>query len=175
MLMFLAAEGPNGFWYGDLNEVIWGTIAFLVLLVAFVMKGVPLIKETMEEKASSIEAELNAADQAKAEASAQAAELESQVGDADAEGAEMVAEARKTAAQLEVDMKAKAEADAQALRERGTAEVETMRRQAEADLQAEVSALSLGAAEAVVDKNLDPNTQRDLIEGYISDVAGMGS
>lgn len=173
MLGLLAAEAPNGFWYGDINEVIWGTIAFAVLAVLFVWKGVPLIKEALVHKASSVEADLAAAETAKAEAAEKAAALASQVGDADADGRAVVAEAHQTAERLEVELKSKADADAVALKARGEADVEALKRQAEADLTAEVSALSLGAAEAVVDANLDSDTQRSLIEAYISDVAGM--
>ena len=43
--------------------------------------------------------------------------------------------------------------------------------QAIADLRGEVAQLAVGAASAVVNKNLDPATQTQLIEDYINQVA----
>ena len=43
--------------------------------------------------------------------------------------------------------------------------------QAMADLREEIAQLAIGAAETVVQRNLDPDTQVQLVEDYINQVA----
>ena len=56
------------------------------------------------------------------------------------------------------------------MRERAAADIEAAKAQAIADLRAEVAALAIGAAEVVVQHNLDASTQTQLVENYISQV-----
>ena len=60
------------------------------------------------------------------------------------------------------------------LRQRSQHEIEVAKQQAIADLTNEVAALAIGAAEVVVQRNLDHDTQVRLIEDYINQV-GTGS
>ena len=78
------------------------------------------------------------------------------------------ADAEATAAKVEADLIAKGESEAKAIRHRGGGDVEIARRQARADIQAELARLSLGAAEAVVGESLDDAAQADLIDQYIA-------
>ena len=55
-------------------------------------------------------------------------------------------------------------------RARAAADIEAAKAQATADLRNELAQLAVGAASAVVGKNLDPATQSQLIEDYISSV-----
>ena len=67
MIGIFAAEGPNGNWIpGDPNELYWGSAAFLIIAVVFVMKGVPAIKAAMKATSAKVEGELAEAEQAKA-------------------------------------------------------------------------------------------------------------
>jgi F0F1-type ATP synthase membrane subunit b/b' len=50
------------------------------------------------------------------------------------------------------------------------ADIEAAKAQATADLRGELATLAVGAASAVVNKNLDPAAQTQLIEDYISQV-----
>ena len=62
------------------------------------------------------------------------------------------------------------QAELAAMRERAAADIESSKAQAVADLQAEVARLAIGAAEVVVQHNLDPSTQTQLVENYIAQV-----
>ena len=57
-----------------------------------------------------------------------------------------------------------------AARERAAFDLATTRSQAQADLSGELSRLSLGAAEAVVETSLDEAAQQRLIDDYINQV-----
>ena len=70
---------------------------------------------------------------------------------------------------------AKADAEAEAIKERAAAEIAAARARATADLQAELGAKALEAAEAVVRENLDDAAQVDLVEAYINGVGTVRS
>lgn len=169
----LAAEGPNGnFIPSDINELYWGSVAFGIILVIFLWKGVPAIKAAMQARTARIEDELAAAKAAKADAEAELATLSGQLGDADAEAAKIIAEAREQAAKLETDLAAKAESDIADTKERSTIEIQAQRDQALSDLRAAVAEQARAAADAVVRSNLDDaSTQSALIDDYISQLA----
>ena len=158
--------------FPELNEIIWGGAAFLILLVVMVKKGFPAVKGAMDARAERIQADLDAAETAKSDAQAIQADYEARLADAKGEAARLFEEARTTADQLKVDLTSRAEADVVEMRERATADIEASRQQAIADLRAEVAGIALGAAERVVQSSLDEDAQRRLIDEYIDEVSG---
>lgn len=170
-LLIASEEAGNGFWLPhDINEVIWGTLAFIIVIGLLVWKAGPAIKTALAARPERIAAELEAASSARADAEARSAEVKTALADSDNEAARIIAEGEVTAKRLSTDLMARAESDAQLIRDRASAEIATARRQAQADLAGEISRLALGAAEQVVHSNLDDSTQQSLIEGYISQV-----
>jgi F-type H+-transporting ATPase subunit b len=171
MFAALLAEKGNHWWLPhDINEVIWGTIAFLIVIGLLVWKAGPAIKTGLAKRPERIKGELDVAAANRAEAEARLADVKSAVADSDKEKERIVAEARETATKLTADTIARANSEAAAIRERAVTELASARRQAQADLTAEVSRLALGAAEKVVASNLTDSTQQSLIESYISQV-----
>ena len=79
-------------------------------------------------------------------------------------------EARQTADEMKRDLQARTEAEIAEMRARATGEIEAAKTQAIADLRGEVAALAIGAAEQVVERNLDRDTNVALIESYINQV-----
>ncbi len=176
LALLVAEEGEhhaNNFWYGDINEVIWGTVSFLILFAAFLKWGVPAIRKAMAGQREGIAEQIETAETQRAEGEAKLAEYRAQLSDASSEADRIIAEAREAAEHLKVDLAQRAERDAVELRARAEAEIAAARDQAVADLRSEVSALALGAAETVVQRNLDQDTQVALIENYINDVGAQ--
>jgi len=171
MLSIFAAEGPNGLQLAsDINEVIWGSVAFFVLLALVVWKAGPAIKAAISGRTDRIREELAAAEAERADAEANLTAKAADVPDVSVEQRRIRAEAEETAARLKTDMAAKATSDAAALVTRANSDVATQRSQALADMREEVARLTRDAAEAVVTDNLDANAQSDLIDQYISQV-----
>ncbi|MEM9201661.1 MAG: hypothetical protein AAGC53_08375 [Actinomycetota bacterium] len=172
MLNLLAAEGPNGRWLpSDVNEFYWGAAAFTVIVVLFVMKGLPAVKKLFADQTAAVEAEFADAAKAKADAEAELASLQASLGDADAEAAAILDDARAQATKLEADLVAKATSDIAEAKERSQLEIAAQREQALADLRIAVAEQARTAADAVVMSNLDDATQSALIDDYISAVA----
>lgn len=172
-LLILAAEegAENGaILPHDINEVIWGSLAFFIVVFLIVWKAGPAIKGAWTGRIERIEGELGDAATSRSDAEGRLADVQARIADADAERQRILAEARQTAESLRAQLVAKAEADAEELKVRAAGDVEGAKQQVLSDLRAEVSSLALGAAEAVVSANLDATTQAELVEAYIRDV-----
>jgi F0F1-type ATP synthase membrane subunit b/b' len=61
------------------------------------------------------------------------------------------------------------------MRERAAADVEAAKAQAVADLRREVTTLAIGAAEVIVQRNLDRPAQEQLVDNYIAQVASRAN
>ena len=175
LLFASEAHEPNGIVLpSDINEVIWGTIGFLVVFTLIVWKGGPAIKGMWNARIERIRSEIEAAEAARTEAESKLAKVDSDIANADTERRRILDEARETAASVKAQIISKAATDASDLRARGLTDAEGAKSQATSDLQAEIALLALGAAEKVVANSLDTQTQAELIESYIQKV-GAGS
>jgi F-type H+-transporting ATPase subunit b len=173
-LLLLASEKPNGFLLSsDLNEVIWGSIAFFIILGLLIKFGGPAVKNGLTGRTERLAKELDDSAAAKSEAQTKLADVQHRIADAGNERQRILDEAATTAASLKALLPAMPAADAAELVPRATADVEASKGQALADLQADAASLALGAAEAVVNRNLDAATQTDLIESYITQVGAQ--
>ncbi|MYJ14937.1 MAG: F0F1 ATP synthase subunit B [Acidimicrobiia bacterium] len=162
-------ESPNPI-LPETTEIIWGGIAFVVLLGLMQWKLFPAVKRSMDRRAEKIRGDLDAAETARTEALEVKASYEAELADARAEAGRIIDAARADAEGVRADLIARAEAEAAELRQRSDLDVEAAKRQALSDLQSEVSAIVIGAAETVIGRNLDHDTQVQLIESYIDDV-----
>jgi len=163
-------ESPNPI-FPERTEIIWGGLAFVILLALMYWKLFPPVKNLMEQRTQRIQDAIDDADRQRAEAAEVKANYEAELADAKAEAARIVDEAREQAGAVRADLQARAEADIADMRERAAADVEASKRQAIADLQSEVSDIALGAAEAVLGRSLeDPEMQRQLVDDYIARV-----
>jgi len=154
----------------DINELIWGSLAFFLVVGLLWWKAGPAIKGAWNGRIERIEGELKAAEQVRLDAEAELAAVRERIANADAERARILSEANETAASLKAQLIERAGAEAAEVSARAAADVEASRSQAMADLTHEVSALAMGAAEQVVRSNLDADTQQQLVEAYISQV-----
>jgi F-type H+-transporting ATPase subunit b len=156
------------------NELIWGTISFVVLFFLLWKFAWPGIKTGMAARTERIRTDLDAADEAKADAQHLLDDYKAQLADAKNESARIIEEARQTADGLKHDAEQRLQTELADLRTRASADVEAAKTQAIADLRSEVATLAIGAAEIVVQKNLDRGTQVQLIENYINQVGARG-
>jgi F-type H+-transporting ATPase subunit b len=157
------------------NELIWGTISFVVLFLLLWKFAWPGIKKGMEARTERIRDDLSAADTAKSEAEQILEEYKVQLADARNESARIIEESRQQADALRRDQEQRLQTELAAMRERAAADVEAAKQQAVADLRRDVSTLAIGAAEVVVQRNLDRPTQEQLIENYIHQLASRSN
>jgi F-type H+-transporting ATPase subunit b len=151
-------------------EMLWGSLAFLIVLGVLVKFAFPTLKKTMAARTDKIRSDLDGAASAKAEAEEELANYRAQLANSRNEGQQLIETARADAERVRADLIARAEAEAAEVKARAGEDIRLATERAQADLQASVKDLSIELAEKVVERNLDPETQRALIDSYISQV-----
>jgi F-type H+-transporting ATPase subunit b len=158
------------------NEIIWGGLAFVVLLLVMWKYALPPVRNMMKQREDRIRDDLERAEQARTEAEGELANYRRQVADARAEAARIIEEARQSADEVKRQIQAQAEADAGETRTRAQEDIRLAGERAQSELQGRVAELSIELAEKIVERNLDRDTQLALVESYIGQVGnGNGS
>ncbi len=147
----------------------------MVLFALLYKLAWPGLKKGLEARTERIRADLDAADGAKADAERVLNDYKAQLADARSESARIIEEARQAADALRRDQEQRLQAELAQMRERAAADIEAAKRQAVADLRDEVAQVAIGAAEVIVQHNLDRDTQMRLVESYIEQVASRSN
>lgn len=156
------------------NELIWGSISFVILFGVLYKFGYPAIQKGMADRTERIRTDLDRADTAKNEAEAELARYQAQLKGAREEATRMRDDARAEMEQYKTQRRAEIDAELNEYRERSKAEADAAKSQAMSDVKSEVAALAIGAAEQVVQKSLDRETNVALVERYIDSVDARG-
>jgi F-type H+-transporting ATPase subunit b len=167
-------EAPNPL-LPETNEIIWGSLGFIVVFIGIWKFGLPQIRGAMNARTEKIRGDLQAAEDQRSEADQVLADYRAQLNDAKTEAGRIIEEARQAADQIKRDQEARLQAELAELRSRAVADIDDAKARAMTDLRDEVAALAVGAAEAVVQRNLDGATQTQLVEDYINQVAAQRS
>jgi F-type H+-transporting ATPase subunit b len=154
------------------NEIAWGSAAFVVLLFAVWKFGVPAVKNMEQAREDRIRGDLESAETAKTEAEAEKAQYLAQIADAKNEAGRLIEEARQAAETVRADLIARAETEANDIRARAQADIANQRNQAMAQLRTDVASLSIDLAGRIVERNLDSDTNRQLVDSFIDQVGG---
>jgi F-type H+-transporting ATPase subunit b len=163
------ARSISWLWPAD-AELIYGTIASLLIFGALFKFAGPAIKQAMAARTERIQNELDESTAAQAEAEAEAAQIRQAAGDIDAERQRLFAEADAQAEQLLADGRARLEAEVAELEARADADIAGAAGRVGDELRAEISRLAAAAADRLVADGLDDATQQELIESYIAEV-----
>ena len=152
------------------NEIIWGSLAFLVLLVAMWKWGVPAVKNMEQAREDRIRNDLETAERTRIEAETEKANYDSQLADARNEAGRIIDEARQSAETVRRDLIARAEEEANEIRARATADIANQTNQAMTQLRTDMANLSIDLAGRNVERNLDDATNRQLVDSFIDQV-----
>ena len=177
--VLLAAEeegghtGPANPIVPDTNELIWGTLSFLVLVLLMWKFAFPAVSKAMENRTNRIRKDLDDAERLKSEATTILDQYTAQLQDAKNEANRIIEEARQTADQLRRDLMARAEAEVAELRQRNADDINAAKERTLADLRTQVAEIAIAAAERVVERNLDRDTNAALVDNFISQVGAQ--
>lgn len=176
--LFLAAETeeePSGIdlILPDPAELLWGAITFAVVAFVLTRMAFPKLREAVEKRERAIREANEAAERERQEAQREREEYRRQLANARAEANRVIEDARGQAEQVRRDIIAKAEKDAEAIVARAQEQIEAERTRTIQELQGTIANLSIQLAEKVVGRSLDGGAQRDLVDSYIREVAGM--
>jgi len=148
-------------------ELIWGLVAFLLLLGIMYKLVFPKATQVLDDRAAAIQGKMEEADAKLVEAEEARRNFDAQIGDARGEANRIIEEAKQTAESLRRDIIAKAEAEAASIVQSAQSELAVERDRALQELRTQVGALSVELASRIVERELDPTTHQALVDEYI--------
>jgi F-type H+-transporting ATPase subunit b len=149
------------------NELIWGAVAFAILLFLMYRTVFPQVTKLYQERRSNIEGKLEEAESERDEAEQLLQRYRERLAAAEDETQRILEEARANAERIRRDLLAKADADAERRLERATETIRAERDQAIRQLRGEVGTLAVELATKVVGDSLDRDRQLRLVDQYI--------
>jgi F-type H+-transporting ATPase subunit b len=153
----------------EIDELIWGVIAFGILFFALSKFAFPALRKGLEAREQAIRSELERAEQARLEAETKREEYDRRIAEARSEADRIVREATEQTEVLRRERLEKAEDEARQLIEKARQEASQERDRAFAELQRTIADLTLDAAQRVIEQELsDPAAQRRLVESFIA-------
>jgi F-type H+-transporting ATPase subunit b len=173
-VLVLAAEEKNPI-LPDAAELIYGTIAFLLVFAVLAKFAFPAINKMLAERSGKIQGDLEKAEEARTQAQTELADYREQLVGARDEANRIIEEARKTADQLRRDLAAKAEQEAQATVVRAQEEIRAERDRVFQELRGQVGEIAVELAGRVVGRSLDASAHERLIDEYIDEVSSSGN
>jgi F-type H+-transporting ATPase subunit b len=177
MLLAKAAESdPTRVVLPATDELIWGAIAFFVLLFLLARVAFPRMRTMLASREQAIRAELERAEQARLEAEQRREEYDHRLADARSESDRVIREATEAAEGVRRDRIAKAEEEARQIIDKARQDAGQERERAFADLRSQISDISIQAAQRILGKELsDPGAQRQLVDQFIAQAAATGN
>jgi len=149
------------------NELIWGAVAFFVLLFLMYRTVWPQVNKAYQDRRANIEGKLEQAEKERAEAEKLLERYKERLAAAEDETQRILEEARANAERVRKDLLAKAEADGERQLERARQAIRSERDQAIRQLRGEVGTLAVELATRVVGESLDRERQLRLVDRYI--------
>lgn len=151
--------------------IFWQLVGFLGLLFILIKFAWKPMLAALEERESSIENALKAAETARNEMAHLKAENEKLLADARLERDTILKKAQDASVKMIDDAKAEAVKAGALMIENAKAVIETEKKAALADVKTQVAALSLDVTEKLLRKNLSGDqAQKDLVDGFIKEL-----
>ena len=155
------------------NELIWGTIAFLILLVLMYRTVWPSVDKAFKDRRDNIKGKLEQAEREREEADQLLEQYRRRLREAEDETQRILEEARTNAERVRRDLLAKAEADSGRELDRARQAIRAERDQAIRQLRNEVGTLAVELATRVVGDSLDRDRQLRLVDEYIDELGNQ--
>jgi F-type H+-transporting ATPase subunit b len=157
----------------DFPELIWGFVAFSILMAFMFWKVFPTLNATLDERGARIQGQIEQAETVRGEAEQLRTQYEAQLADSRAEANRILEEARAQAERLKADQLARAEEEAGQIRARAQEEVAAERGRLVSELRGQVAAISVELAGRIVQRELDETQHRALVDQYINELSGL--
>lgn len=154
-------------------ELIWGAVAFTVLMAILGFLVFPRLNQALDERTARVQGQIEDAEAVRGEAEQLRRQYEEQLAGAKDEAQRIIEEAREQGERIRSDAQTEAEREAQQIRARAREDAEAERSRVVQDLRNQVASLSVDLAGRIVERELDEQRHRDLVDSYIDNLSGM--
>jgi F-type H+-transporting ATPase subunit b len=150
--------------------MFWTLVIFVVLFVILSRFAFKPLTKAVEEREHRLAELLEGAKRDRDEAARVLADQQKALDATRADAQRVIAEARTTGEKLRNEMLEQTKQQQHDLLERARTEIDNERKRAIADLRREAVELALAGASKVIERNLDDQTNRKLVEGFLASV-----
>lgn len=166
-----ALKADNSLLIPALPDLVWGSLAFIAVLVVVIWKFVPRMNAMFDARADAIEGGLKRAEEAQAGAQQALENYTAQLAEARAEAARIRDAAREDAKKIRAELVEQATADAARIVANAQTQIEAERTGALVSLRAEVGTLALDLASGVIGEALDDDTRATAyVDRFLADM-----
>ncbi|MGT2424746.1 F0F1 ATP synthase subunit B [Amnibacterium kyonggiense] len=153
-LVAAASESKGSLLIPELPDLIWGTVGFVVVLLAFIFIALPRLNKLLDARSAAIEGRIDEAKHAREEAEHILEQYQQQLAEARTEAGRIREAAREDAKRIRADLVEQAQAEAARVVAQARTQIQSERDSAVQSLRAEVGSLALDLASAVVAEHL---------------------
>lgn len=154
--------------------MFWTLVIFVVLLVVLSRFAFKPLTAAVEAREKALEEAITSAKRDRDAAAQLLAEQQRALDATRADAQRVIAEGRTTAEKLRNEMLVQTKQQQHELLERARTEIDNERKRAIADLRREAVELALAGASKVIERNLDDQTNRRLVENFLASVPADG-
>ena len=148
----------------------WVLIVFIGLFVILKVFAFGPILKSVEAREQALEDAINAAKRDREEAATLLAEHRAKLDALHGEGQKIIADARVAAERVRSELVEQAHAEQASMLARARQEIESEKTRAIAELRREAVDLAIAGASKVIEKNLDQDANRKLVESFLASV-----
>lgn len=169
------AAPKGGLLSPNVGLMFWTLFIFAILLFVLSKFAYPKILEAVEARDRAVEEAMAAAKRDRDEAAALLAEHRRQLEAARDEVQKLMTNARADGEKVRADVIEQAHKEQQQMLERARAEIISERDRAIAELRRETVDLAVRAASKVIERNLDVEANRAVVESFLASIAPAGT
>lgn len=153
--------------------IFWTAVTFLLLLVLLKKMAWGPILTALDERQKGIQAAIDKAQKANADAEAILAKNKTALAKAEAESERIIKEGREYAEKVRSEIVEKANTEARKLTDAAKAEIEMEKQRALTALREEVADLAVKGAEKIIRQNLDAQKQKAVVASMLDDLTSL--
>ncbi len=155
----------------QVNLMFWTLIIFGLLFFILKKYAFPAILGAVEAREKALEDAIEGAKRDRDDAAKLLADHKAQIDGARNEAQKVIADARAVAEKMRSDLLDRTKAEQQELLERARRDIAVERDKAIAELRREAVDLAIAGASKVVERNLDSDQNRKLVEAFLSSLS----
>ncbi|MGO1857991.1 F0F1 ATP synthase subunit B [Ancrocorticia populi] len=172
----LAAAEDQNILLPGMPDLVWGSIAFVIVALVVGKLAWPTFMETLDERKTKIEDGLSAAANAKKEVASQREALTDEINNAHREAAEIRNKAKDNAVEIARVAKADAASEAERITSNAERQIEADTTTAKKALEKQISTLAVDLAEKIVGAQaLDPDISQGVIDRFLDDLEAQNA
>lgn len=153
--------------------IIWTLISFFILLALLAKLAYPQILKGLRKREETIQQQLEEARKTKQTAESLLEDYKRQLAEARSEAQKIINEGKSLGENMRKEIVQKAQEESNQIVKRAQEEIELQKQKAILELQEKIADLSIMAASKIINKSLNTEDHRRLVEEYVSKVGDL--